>query len=203
MRFMVANLIQILKLRSFNLPVFEQLLGCRKGAAAIEFAFAGLLLITITVGIVEVAMASLVHALVEGGVRQASRFGITGQLPDGFSREQAIITEIGRNTHGLVSVGPEQVEVLVYPSFADIGQPEPFLDTAPANGVYDPGETYTDVNGNSLWDSDMGLAGAGGPSDIVVYRVTYTWSTLTGLLNGVFGPDIVMQASIAVRNEPF
>lgn len=160
-------------------------------------------MILLTVGIVEVAMASFANALVEGGVRAASRFGITGQTADGVSREDLIVQEIQRTTFGLVEVGPDNVEVLVYPSFADIGQPEPFSDEAPANGAYDPGEPYTDVNGNGQWDADMGAAGAGGPNDVVVYRVSYSWATLTGLLAESFGTELAMNASIAVRNEPF
>jgi len=29
---------------------------------------------------------------------------------------------------------------------------EPFVDNQPANGVYDPGESFTDLNHNGYWD---------------------------------------------------
>ena len=96
-------------------------------------------------------------------------------------------------------------QALIYPSFGDIGGPEPFVDSAPANGAYDVGETFTDVNGNGVWDPDMGAAGAGGPGDVVVYRLSYDWSLLTPVLAGVIGEAgrVRLAASVVVRNEPY
>ena len=66
------------------------------------------------------------------------------------------------------------METLVYESFADIGEPEPFTDQD-GNAGYNSGEPFVDVNGNGQWDEDMGEAGLGGPSDVVVYRLSYDW----------------------------
>ena len=94
---------------------------------------------------------------------------------------------------------------MVYDSFDDIGEPEPFTDQEPMNGAYDAGEPFSDTNGNGTWDADMGTAGVGGPGDVVVYTVSYDWPLLTGMLFSWMGTDgkVPLRASIAVRNEPY
>jgi hypothetical protein len=51
----------------------------------------------------------------------------------------------------------------------------------------------------------MGVAGLGGSGDIVLYTVTYDWTTWTHLVDPLFGKDgkITLTASTAVRNEPY
>lgn len=174
------------------------------GTAALEFAISAPFMIMLVVGIMEIAMMSFSSALVEGAVRNASRFGITGlEVDGGVSRETAIIQQIQSDTLGMIEVDGSNIQTLVYPSFEDIGLPEPFTDDAPSNGIYDEGETFNDINGNGQWDPDMGQAGAGGPGDVVVYRVSYEWPLMLGMLAEIFGSSIDMGASIAVRNEPY
>ncbi|MEQ8602196.1 MAG: pilus assembly protein [Marivibrio sp.] len=172
------------------------------GSASLEFAFAAPILILAMIGIFELAMLLFTNAVVEGAVRSASRFGLTGQTTTGISREEVIVEKIRDGSLGLVEITTDDIDVLVYPRFADVGRPEPF-DDANGNGAFDPGEGFSDVNGNGQWDSDMGAAGAGGPGEVVVYRVRYQRGMMTGLLMDSFGASVDMAASIAVRNEPF
>lgn len=177
----------------------------REGAAAVEFAFVAPILLLTVVGIMEVAMVLIVSSLIEGGLRDAARFGITGFVPQGMTREEQITSIIGDATIGLVKMSDIDIQTLVYPSFAQVGQPEPYTDTN-GNGAYDAGEPYTDINGNGQWDADMGAAGVGGPGDIVLYKVKYDLPMMTPLLSTVLGgPDgnVQLSASIAVRNEPY
>jgi hypothetical protein len=108
-------------------------------------------------------------------------------------------------TAGLIDMNKVKIETLVYQNFSDIGKPEPFTDQAPFNGVYDVGEPFVDVNGNGKWDADMGAAGVGGPGAVVVYRVSYNWPLLTGLMVPLLGSGgyVHLSVSTAVRNEPF
>ena len=176
----------------------------QRGAAAMEFAVIAMTLIVMTVGIFEVAAVMIVNVLVEGGLREASRAGITGYTPAGETREQMIMRLLKTHTKNLVTPETATIETKIYPSFAQVGQPEPFVDTN-GNGQRDSGESFTDVNGNGVWDQDMGVAGLGGPGDVVLYRVTYEWHLLAGMLipqlssNGI----IRLKASAVVRNEPF
>jgi hypothetical protein len=179
--------------------------SCSRGGALVEFAFAAPALLIVIAGIIDLAMVMFVGSLIEGGVRDASRFGITGHLPGGVTREQHILDLIEHNTIGLVDVSSADISYKVYPSFGDVGQPEPYTDDNPANGAYDPGESFVDINGNGQWDADMGAAGLGGPGEIVLYTVKVDWSLLTPLMAPLMGENGVMKlaASVAVRNEPY
>lgn len=174
------------------------------GATAVEFAFAAPILITTVVAIMEFSMVLATSMVLEGAVRDASRFGITGYTADGLSRTQRIIDIVNDRTLGIIHLEGLTIDTKVYPSFAAIGQPEPFVDKPPYNHHWDPGETYTDVNGNAHYDDDMGTSGAGGPGDIVRYTVRANWPLLTNFLEPLFGSDLIsLSSTMVVRNEPF
>ena len=171
------------------------------GTAAVQFALVAPMLLLLIIGSFEIAMLLLVSGMVESSVLAASRYGVTGYTEEGVSRVDRIRELIGERTFGLVDLDTAVIQTLVYPSFADIGQPEPFTD-ANHNGVHDSGESFSDINGNGHWDPDMGKAGMGGPGDIVLYDVEYATTAITHLLQPIFGP-IVHRAAVAVRNEPY
>ena len=182
---------------------------CKKGGTAIEFAIVAGLLFTLLFGIIEFAMYSLASVLLEGSMREASRFGITGFTPSGVSREDRISSIVDDTTMGLVDTTDSsyKLDVLVYPSFQCVGKPEPWDDITPPgnnNGVYDVGEAYTDINGNGQWDPDVGIAGAGGPGDVVLYAIRYEWPLWSYLATLIGGEDgkLPLSASMVVLNEP-
>jgi len=174
------------------------------GGSAIEFAFVAMLLMLLLGGILEVAVILFVQAAMEGGIRDASRFGITGYTPTAVSREQQIVDIVNSRLIGLYTITASDVRTRVYSSFGDIGQPEPFVD-GNGNGAYDAGESFTDINGNGHWDADMAASGAGGAGQVVVYEVDVDWRPLTPVLLPFLGADgtIHLSAATAVRNEPF
>jgi TadE-like protein len=184
---------------------WRRLVGCRRGVMAIEFAFTAPIAIAALAGVMELSMIMFVNTLLEGSVREASRFGITGYIPEGVNREDVIRDVVADNTIGLVDMENTQIIYQVYSSFGDIGKPEPFVDDPPENGIYDEGESYTDVNGNGQWDADMGVAGLGGPGDVVLYRIITQWTVMTPLFVPLMGDNgaMTLSASVAVRNEPY
>lgn len=175
-----------------------------RGSALIEFAVGAPLVLLLLAGAIELGMIMFVNVLMESGLRDASRFGITGQVPSGETRLQKIKDIVTADTIGLVDMNKATFDVKVYPSFGDIGRGESFVD-GNGNGTYDTGETFTDENGNGKWDSDVGKAGAGGSGDIVVYRMSYDWNLLMPLAKPFIGKDgkFTLTAAIAVRNEPW
>lgn len=178
---------------------------CEDGVTLVEFALSVPILTLAMIGIMEVSMVLFVGSMMEGGVREAARFGITGGSSNEQTREERIIQIVSERTLGLLNLTEDDISTLVYPSFDSVGKPEPFTDNAPENGVYDEGEDFLDVNGNSVWDADMGAAGLGGPGEIVLYRIDTEWPLMTGLLDDLMGEDgaVPLTASIVVRNEPF
>lgn len=191
-------------------PAFGRILGRgrritddRQGSAAVEFGIIAPLFILMIVGIAEVGTTLFVGALMEGAVRDASRYGITGQ--DGASRPQIIRDIIADRTIGLVDINVAAISTQVYDSFDSIGSQEPYTDDSPANGTYDTGEAFVDINMNGSWDADQGRASVGEPGEIVLYTIDYDLPLLTGYLANHLGSggNIGLTASIAVLNEPF
>lgn len=176
----------------------------RSGSTAVEFAFVVTPLSILMVGIIEFGMILFAGTLMESGLRDASRFGITGFEEEGTTRMERIVEIVSEHTLGLVDLSAANFNVLVYPNYGDIGRGEAFVD-GNGNATYDAGETFTDENGNGSWDSDVGTAGAGGSGDIVVYRIEYDWPLLTPFAGTFIGQDdtFPIRASIAVRNEPW
>lgn len=175
----------------------------KEGVAAIEFAIAGSLVVTTVVAAMEILMVLLVSVLMEGAVREAARFGVTGAEGDN-GRQTQILQIVENHTLGMVNMESATVSTLVYNSFSEIGTAEDFIDAEPYNGVYDEGEDFTDTNGNGSWDTDRGTPGVGGSEDIVLYVVDYELPTMTGLFSAMFGKSTFsMRAAVPVKNEPY
>lgn len=172
------------------------------GQAIVEFALVAPALLGLLCGILEFSGIMFAQTLLEGGARQASRYGITGSSTAEVSREDMILQIIDDNSYGIIDTEEIEIETLIYESFDQVGQPEPFTDSN-GNGAFDTGEAFTDVNGNSTWDEDMGRAGLGGPGDVVVYRLRYDWTVMIPIFRPFFGDAIALDANVAVRNEPF
>jgi Flp pilus assembly protein TadG len=169
-----------------------------------EFAIGAPILVTVMLASMEFGTIMLTNTLMESSLREAARFGITGQQPGDVTRLERIIEIIDERTLGLIDMSEAQVDVLVYPSFSDVGRGEDYVD-GNASGTYDVGETFNDENGNGQWDADIGAAGSGASGDIVVYRLHYDWQTMTPFSAHFVGNDGVLSlsASIVVRNEPW
>lgn len=172
------------------------------GKAIVEFALVAPAFLGIALSILEISGIMFVQTLLEGGAREASRYGITGQQPDGVSRDDMILQIVGDNSFGIIDMDELVMHTTVYNNFSEVGQPEPFTDEND-NDAYDAGEPYTDSNGNGGWDDDMGAAGLGGPGDVVVYSMSYDWPIMIPLFEPFFGDKVTLQANMAVRNEPF
>ncbi|HRO12219.1 TadE/TadG family type IV pilus assembly protein [Amaricoccus sp.] len=177
------------------------LAGETGGATAVEFSLVLPLLLLFIVGSIESAIVLFIGSSIEAAVMEASRYGITG-TEAGVSRADRVMEIVEDRTYGLLDMDQVDMEILVYQSFADIGKPEPFTDQN-GNATYEAGEPFTDVNGNGEWDDDMGEAGLGGPSDVVVYRLSYAWGVITPLMRRILGESVTHVSSVAVRNEPY
>ena len=182
---------------------FRRIRRDSEGSVAIEFGFTAPFLVAMIVGIIEFSMILFVNSLLEGSLRDAARFATTGTVPVGMTIEEAMVAKIDAATMGLLDIDASHVTSLSYSSVGDVGEPEPYDDDNPANGQYDVGESFTDVNGNGVWDPDQGTPGVGGACDVVVYRVQTTWPMLVGLLASSVGTELNVGGSAAVRNEPF
>ncbi len=178
-------------------------LRAQEGAAAVEAAIVLPLLLLLVIGIIEIACILFAESVLENATASGARTGATGFAAPGVPREQYIRSEIIRLSSGLLNPGRVNISILAYNLFTDIGKPEPCLvpPVAPCPGR--PGVNFVDVNGNGVWDTDMGAAFAGGPGAAVVYRVTYPWTIVSPLLWPFFrGRTHTITAVSMVFNEP-
>ena len=147
-------------------------------------------------------MLLFVSGTMESAVLAASRYGVTGFTEDGVSREDRIREIIADRTMGFVDLKTTKINTLVYSSFDQIGQPEPFTD-ANKNGSHDPGERSTMSTATAHWDHGHGQGGPGRAwrHRPVRHRVRDRCAS-PDLFEPIFG-RVVHRAAVAVRNEPF
>jgi hypothetical protein len=180
---------------------------CREGASALEFALVLPPLCLLLVGMFEVGALMFTQSTMEGGLREAARFGMTGRLvADPEGRKEQILALIDEHTLNFVDMETATVTVSPHGSFGDSGDeagPEPYTD-ADDSGSYDEGEDYTDLNGNSEWDATRDDPGQAG--EVVEYMVEYDYAPMTGFMSEILGGEdgvVHLTASIVLRNEPW
>jgi len=173
-----------------------------EGAAALEFALVLPPLCLILVGMFEMSMLMFTQAAMEGALREAARFGMTGSVTDPALRQTQILDIINKDTFNMLT--SPTISFMIYNSFNNVGSPEPWID-ANGNGKWDSGESYTDVNSNAKWDADQGKAGVGASAQIVQYTVQYDWHVITPFMAPIFGNGgkVHLKASVVMRNEPW
>ena len=178
---------------------------CNRGAAIVEWALVAPVATAVGFVFIELCMMLFVNVMAEGGLREAARYGITGYVPEGKTREQHIKEIVQDHTLGFLSGEDTQISTKVYPAFDRVGDGEKFTDEN-SNGSYDDGEPFIDENGNGVYDADIGEEGAGGPGDIVAYTISYNYTIMTPFLAPLVGDGdgkIKFTATVVVQNEPF
>ncbi len=195
------------------------------GATMIEFALIFPIVLMITFGIMEISLCMASLVTLEGGLKEASRYGITSQstappdvnkVPTAFkvgndNRLMTIGYILNQNTLDLIDLNAATITTQVYSSFSAVKDGEAYTDLN-SNGQYDSGEPYSDTNCNSTRDGPGASGtGVGASGNIVVYTVNYNWKILTPIIGQWLGkPDpsspgrymIPMSSSIVVKNEP-
>lgn len=178
---------------------------CTRGATIVEFAIVAPVLFLLIMGILEFGLIFFTTTVLEGATNVGARIGKTGYTAAG-SREDYIRSEIVRLSGGYLDPDLIDIRILSYDAFDNVSQPEPCLTDKCRDSDGAPGVDYVDVNGNSSWDSDMGVAGAGAAGAVVLYRVTYPWKLVTPLFSTMIGDhrgNFDITAIATVRNEPF
>lgn len=182
----------------------------------IEFALIFPIVLMITFGILEISLCMASLVTLEGGLKEASRYGITSQnqsalsaaqqakVPNAFKvgnnpRLMMIGLILNESTLNLIDLNAANITTNVYSSFSAIKDGEPYTDLN-SNGQYDgpgapgvpaAGEPYSDMNCNGTRDSvGASSTGVGTAGNIVVYTVAYNWKILTPIVGQWLGkPD--------------
>jgi len=172
----------------------------RGGAALVEFALVLPVMLLMGMGLCEMAYQAYMQAILTGAGQKAGRDS-TVESANTTTIDNAVLQAV-KNINGNAAF------VSGYPmrkSYASYGyiSPESFVDSI-GNGMRDPGECFTDVNGNGIWDADPGVSGNGGAGDTVLYTASITYTRLfpLGLWLG-WGKTATLSASTILKNQPW
>jgi len=176
------------------------------GAAMVEMAFVLPVISLATIGTLEVGVTMLSVTMLEGAISEASRAGMTGFVEVGKTREAYINDLLKDKTFGMIDLTNLVIQQRVYEDFGEVGLSEPYTDVN-NDGDYTGGtDTYTDMNCNNQWDSEVGVDGLGGPGQVVLYEATYDANLMTGFFSKMVGDadgKIRLKASTVIQNEPY
>lgn len=173
--------------------------GDRRGATIIEFAIVTPVMMALMMGLGDLLYQEYAQALLEGSVQKAGR---DSAIQGGDTAATTIDAKVVATVRQIAKNANYSITRKNYDTFSEVA-PEPFTDTN-NNGVRDPGECFTDVNGNKTWDADPGAVGQGGASDVTTYTVMIIYPHLfpvAGLLG--WGANATITAQTLLKNQPY
>lgn len=178
----------------------------RRAIATTEFALIAPTMIFLIMGFIEFAWVASARSALESAVMRGARAIAASDCPSRREQQMRDLVITGM-AHVRSSDGqrPTITAKSYGSSFGDVGEPEPFIDAGSRNGRYDVGESFTDVNGNGQWDTDMGRSGSvGSAGQIVSYSASFRVESLIPFIPRIYGgrDDYPISASTVIRNEP-
>jgi Flp pilus assembly protein TadG len=182
----------------------------RRGVTAVEFSLVAPVMILMMMGLGDILYQMYVKEMLNGAVQKAARdSAIQGGAQQTDAIDAKVLTTLAsimRKPVASCAVKPATGTYCStrssYATFSAVG-PEPFVDQN-GNNQRDPGECYTDVNGNTNWDADAGIAGQGGANDVTLYtmRITYLRLFPVARLLGVSSNQTVSVQTL-LKNQPY
>lgn len=172
----------------------------QSGATLMEFGLVAAPFFLMLLGIMDLGYRGYVDTVSKSVLHKVARDASTGEMTVA-QIEQAV-------TDGLDTLILKNATIDVttqsYFDFTNIGKPEKLTTDVNSNGTVDPGDCFIDNNGNDIFDTDYGIAGTGGPDDIVSYQIEITSPRLFPLASMIGLSDTMkVSNSTAVRNQPF
>jgi hypothetical protein len=187
--------------------ILRRLMRDPAGVTIVEFALVAPVMFVLLGGLLEFGYVAFARSTLESAILAASRSARVAECPG--EAAELIEEELVARMAVVVSHDgePPQLTVRSYGNeFGNVGNPEPFNDLD-ASGRFDPGEPYTDINGNAQWDEDMGKTGDYGSfGEVVEFSASFNVASLLPFVaarineNDGFYP---ISAETVVRNEPF
>jgi Flp pilus assembly protein TadG len=170
------------------------------GVTLVEFAFVAPILVTLVMGLLDIAHTQYTASVVTGAMQKAGR---DMSLEDAGSS----LTTLDARVESIVqTVAPQAVITtsrLSHFDFSDIGQAEAFTDDN-SDGICNNNEVFEDMNGNNTWDEDRGVDGLGGARDAVVFTANVSYPRLFPMAAMIGLPErVVVEATTVLRNQPY
>lgn len=174
----------------------------QSGVTIIEFGLLAPVFIVLLMGMFDVAHTLYMEAALEGVVQKTARDSTIQNNNSAAAQatlDATIITQVKKlDTTAVVT--PVR---LYYKDYADAARTyEPFSD-ANGDGKCDNNESYTDENGNGVWDAQLGT-GTGGAQDKTLYTVTVTYRRLFPMAKLIgLSPTVTLIAKTVLAVQPY
>lgn len=182
----------------------------RRGATIIEFAIISPVMCLLMMGLGDLMYQEYAQSVLNGAVQKAARdSGIEGNIANSATIDGGVITimsalmkNLANNCSATPPAGTWCATRESYDTFSEVA-PEPFVDTN-NNGIRDPGECFTDINGNKTWDADPGIVGQGGASAVTLYSFSITYPHVFPVAR-LFGWSTTqtITAKTLLKNQPY
>ncbi|HYM98807.1 MAG TPA: TadE/TadG family type IV pilus assembly protein [Aestuariivirgaceae bacterium] len=167
------------------------------GATAIEFAIVGGPFLYLLGAILEMGLMLFTEYAIEHGTAQAARLIRTGQVQNGTMTAADFKQVVCDNVDFLECETKLYVDVRKYEDFSSVSAPSSIT---------------TDSDGNSEISDDVSVSAQfdpGGPGEVVVVRVYYTWDLFMPNIPGMSGFSNLsnnrrlLSSTFAFMNEPY
>ncbi len=176
-----------------------------RGNAVLQFAIVCPVMLSLLMGLSELAYQEYVQSVLTGAVQKAARdAGIQGN----GTQTDAIDAKVQNQVRAILSNPTFTSSRSNYDSYSAIA-PEPFTDTPyPANsgkydGVCNHGETYQDLNGNGQYDLDAGSDGQGLASDVTRYTMQVQYRRLFPTWLFGWSSTATLSATTMLKSQPY
>ncbi len=181
-------------------PLLTRMIGEDRATAAIEFALTAPVFLLVLMGIFDFGMQLYAKSVLSGAVNRAAR---DAALEGNNASQVAIDGAVTANVRTVFQDATLTYTRRSYDDFSGVSKPEPLTD-ANSNGTRDPGECFTDVNGNGSWDTDRGNDGQGGGDEVVLYTAQMQLNRLFPAWKMLGQPQVAtIRATTVLRNQPF
>ena len=172
----------------------------RRGVTVTEFGLIAPTFLMLLLGVFDLGYTVYAKAILDGAVQKAGR---DAALETGTMNVANLDAKVQENLGALAADADFDYTRRNYRDFAKVGLPEDFEDKN-SNGQRDPGECFTDENGNGTWNADLGKEGVGGARDVVLYEVSMSYDRKFPLyaLVGLPGRATLKSATV-LRNQPY
>lgn len=180
----------------------RNLLLDRRGVTIVEFAIVAPVMLLLIMGMCDLTYRGYLQAVLSGTMQKAGR----DSTIEGNDTEDAGKAIDAKVMVPIRAIAGKATYVSTRKSYSTFGAiaPEPFKD-ANKDGIYQPlTECFTDMNGNKKRDTDPGIIGQGGASDVVVYTMTVTYPRLFPLAKMLGFPAMqIISATTILKNQPY
>jgi Flp pilus assembly protein TadG len=181
--------------------LFRQLRRDQQGVSVVEFALLAPVLLTMLMGLMDLAYNMYTAQMLQGAVQAAARKSTI----EGASTNSAAID--GVVTTAVHAVAPSATMTFsrkAYTNFANVNRPEDY-DDVNGDAICNNGEPFEDANDNGNWDMDPGQVGFGGARDAVLYQVSITYPRAFPIFAFIPGQTstFTLDANVVLRNQPY